>query len=396
MPHILLESHKDIDTKNSSNKTTTNFDFIGKSKYDQKIAVRVQNKEFLLTKVKKNNNDLIKLDNATRLTPVSLMKTALNDYATVSNAKILFSNTNSIHTNKIKPYMNFFKNISFFSNEFTTDKEILVEVGFGSGIHLIYQAIQNPNKLLIGLEIHYPSIEQILKQLKLQNINNILIVNYDARLFLEFLDSNSVGKIFVHFPVPWDKKPHRRVMSIDFIQECLRVLKVKGTLELRTDSPNYFEYSSELLEHFKNYPHKIFKDKDLEVISKYESRWKKQEKHIWDIIIQSTQISPSNKLNGNFDFPDINNIKNIKTKIPSKAIIEKDFLVHFESIYDIIDQNNIGLLIKVTFGSFNRPVTKYIYIKNKNNKYITRYFQGNPIQTRTNLLAHKVILEIIN
>ena len=396
MPHILLESHGDIDTKNPSVKTETNFDFIGKSQYDEKIAVSIDNKEFLLTKVKKNNNDLIKLDNSTRLTPSSLMKTALNDYALVSGAKILFSNTNSIHTNKVKPQIGFLKDIEFFANEFQTDKEILVEVGFGSGTHLLHQAQQNPDKLLIGLEIHYPSIEQVLKQLELQNINNVLIVNYDARLFLEFLNSNSVGKVFVHFPVPWDKKPHRRVMSVGFIQECLRVLKVKGTLELRTDSPNYFEYSSGLLEHFSSYPHKIFKDQDLQVTSKYEARWKKQEKNIWDVIIESTEISPPNDLDENFDFPAIDTIENLKAKIPSKAIIGEEFLVHFESIYDIIDQDSVGLLIKVTFGSFNRPVTKNIYIKNDHGKYFPRYFQGDPIKTKTNLLAHKVILEIIN
>ena len=320
------------------------------------------------------------------------MKTALNDYALASGAKVLFSNTNSIHTNKIKPQMSFFKNVEFFANEFKTNKEILVEVGFGSGTHLLHQAQQNPDKLLIGLEIHYPSIEQVLKQLELQNINNVLIVNYDARLFLEFLDSNSVGKVFVHFPVPWDKKPHRRVMSVGFIEECLRVLKIEGTLELRTDSPNYFEYSSGLLEYFKEYPSKIYENQDLQVTSKYEARWKKQEKNIWDVIIESTKLSPSNNLDGDFKFPTIENIEDLEAKIPLKAIIGEEFLVHFETIYDIIGKNSAGMLIKVTFGSFNRPVTKYIYIKNNE----ARYFQGDPIKTRTNLLAHKVILEIIN
>ncbi len=53
------------------------------------------------------------------------------------------------------------------------------------------------------------------------------------------LTSNKVEKIFVHFPVPWDKKPHRRIFSNEFINEALRILKIKGTLELRTDSRKY-------------------------------------------------------------------------------------------------------------------------------------------------------------
>jgi len=386
MPHILLESHETIDIKES-----VNFDFIAIGKYDQKICAKIDNKEFLLTKVKKNDDYLIKIDNATRLTPVSLMKTTLNKYAEESKAKLLFTNTNSMY-NKIKTEEKYIKDIEYFANDFKTDKEIWVEVGFGSGVHLLYQAIKNPDKLIIGLEIHYPSIEQVLKQLKIQNITNVLIVNYDARLFLEFLDSNAVGRVFVHFPVPWDKKEHRRVMSIGFIQECMRVLKIKGTLELRTDSPNYFEYSSSLLENFKDYPYEILKNKDLDVTSKYEARWKRQEKDIWDVTISSIENSPQVEFEIDFSFDDNYDIEKIKKVLPSEAVVEKEYLINFEDYYDVQSTSNqIALLVKLTFGSFNRPVTKYLYIENKK----ARYFQGEPIRTRINLEAHQKILDIL-
>lgn len=386
MPHILLESHNDIDIKNSDN-----FEFIAKGRYDQKICAHFENKEFLLTKVQKNGNDLIKLDNATRLTPVSLMKTALNEYEKEANTKLLFTNTNSIY-NKMKPEETYIKDIEYFANNFETDKEIWVEVGFGSGVHLLHQALKNPDKLIIGLEIHYPSIEQVLKQLKIQNITNVLIVNYDARLFLEFINSNAVGRVFVHFPVPWDKKPHRRVMSIGFIQECMRVLKVTGTLELRTDSPNYFEYSSSLLDHFKDYPHEILKNKDLDVTSKYEARWKRQEKDIWDITISAIDESEQVSFKTDFSFPNTYDIEKIKRNIPKDAIISKEYLINFEDWYDVkTKKENEALLVKVTFGSFNRPVTKYLYIQEGK----MRYFQGEPITTRVNLEAHQNILEIL-
>ncbi len=391
MPHILLESHSDINL-NSSLDLKSKFTFIAKSKHDEKIGVEIENKELLLTKVKKNNNDLIKLDISTRLTPVSLMKTALNDYAKTSGAEILFSNTNSIYNNKVTPSEDYLKTIDYFIDEFKTDKEIWVEVGFGSGKHLLHQAQLNPDKIIIGLEIHTPSIEQVLKQAKLQNLTNILVVNYDARLFLEFLNSNSVGRIFVHFPVPWDKKPHRRVMSIGFIEESLRVLKIDGTLELRTDSPNYFEYSSSLLEHFKEYPNEIYKDKDLGVVSKYEARWRKQEKNIWDVIIKSTKNSPQTVFEDSFEFPENLDIEKIKENLSTKAIIKDDFLVHFETFYDItFADDSKGLLLKVIMGSFNRPVAKNIVIQNGK----ARYFQGEPIITRTNLEAHNEVVKSI-
>lgn len=385
MPHILLKTHNDIDID-----ANEKFAFIAKGDHDEKICALYDDKEFLLTKVKKNENDLIKLDVPTRLTPVSMMKIALNDYAKASNSDILFSNTDSIY-NKAKPEEAYLKDINFFIEDFQTDKEIWVEVGFGSGLHLLHQAQANPDKIIIGLEIHYPSIEQVLKQAKLQNITNILVINYDARLFLEFLKSNSVGRVFVHFPVPWDKKPHRRVMSVAFIEVCMRVLKVDGTLELRTDSPNYFEYSSGLLEHFKEYPNEILKNKDLAITSKYEARWKRQEKDIWDVTIKATENSPEVDLDMDFSFVGEYDTVKIQKELSTKAIIKEDYLVHFESFYEIKTNTIDGLLIKVTLGSFNMPVTKYLLLENGK----MRYFQGNPIRTKANLLAHKTIMDTL-
>jgi len=386
MPHILLKRHEKV-----SLQDTKHFKFIANSKYDEKICAVYDDKEFLLTKVDKKGDDLVKLDNTTRLTPVSLMKKALNDYANLSEAEVLFSNTNSIY-NKLKPEEKYLKDINYFVNEFSTDKEIWVEVGFGSGTHLLHQASQNKDKIIIGLEIHYPSIEQVLKQTKLQNIQNILVIKYDARLFLEFLKSNSVGRVFVHFPVPWDKKPHRRVMSVAFIQECMRVLKVDGTLELRTDSPNYFEYTTELLKSFKRYDTKIYTNKDLDVTSKYEARWKRQEKTIWDVIIKANEHSKQVELEDDFSFAFVYDKQILKNKITTETIRKEDHFVHFEDVYDVDSNDGYdGLLIKLTMGDFNMPVGKYLLLNNGN----IRYFQGEPIKTKSNLNAHKTILEIL-
>ena len=196
----------------------------------------------------------------------------------------------------------------------------------------------------------------------------------------------------MHFPIPWDKKPHRRVMSISFINECMRILKVTGTLELRTDSSNYFEYSSSLLKNFTQYPTEIFKNKDLDVTSKYEARWKKQEKDIWDIVISSVNESPAVQLTSDFLFPGIYNIDRIKNNIPKKTFLGEKYLVNFENWYDIdLITGYKASLVKVTLGSFSRPVTKYLFLEN--NK--VRYFQGEPIKTRVNLEAHQKVLEIL-
>jgi len=358
-------------------------------KPEYKIAVEHKDLEFLLTIKQKDNDYLIKSDKTTRISPVYHIKRALNSYVFSSNLKTIFTNTINVKQKKEHKHK-YLKDISFFVEKFKTKKDIQIEIGFGSGRHLLYQAKQNPDVQFIGLEIHFPSIEQLLKQLELQNITNVLVVNYDARLFMEFIESNTVKRIFVHFPIPWDKKPHRRVFSKEFINEALRVLKIDGTLELRTDSRKYFDFCLDLLTNLAKASFTIDINKDLEVISKYEDRWKKQGKNIYDITLISKTEDKKKDLNYNFDFDFEINFERFLTLSSCKAIIMKNFFIHIEKLYTILEKDNSGL-IKLTMGDFNKPITKYLLV----NGGKISYYQGSPLPTSSNIEADKKLKEIL-
>ncbi len=386
MPHIITKKHESI--KTPSSKDGVFFDFIAHSPKEDKICVRVEDKTFLLTKLEKNGYDLIKLDITTKVAPIILAKKALHAYIALSGCEVVSSNI-TIHTTKLEPQKEYLKDISYFVNDFQTDKEVCVEVGFGSGRHLLYQARANKDKIYIGLEIHTPSIEQVLKQIRMENIENIFVVNYDARLFLEFISSNSISQIFVHFPVPWDKKPHRRVMSKEFIDESLRVLKIGGSLELRTDSPLYYEYSKELYESYSE-KSTIVKNQNLEVSSKYEDRWKRMGKDIWDLTIYSQTKSPEISLDRDFTF----NLKNqftfakIQSFITKKPIVKEEYMVHFSYSFELSETSGI---IHISMGSFNKPFCVYLLIDGEN----VSYFVSTPVPTTPNHKAHKLIEKIL-
>ncbi|MCG3657804.1 tRNA (guanosine(46)-N7)-methyltransferase TrmB [Aliarcobacter butzleri] len=396
MPHIVFKKNELLRTP--SIKDGVSFEFIAKSynftstprRDEYKIAVKDQDKDFLLSIKPKDDDFMIKSDKVTRLSPVSLIKKALNYYVELNNSKILFSNTNNLQAKK-ELKNEYLKDINYFVDDFKTDKEIQIEIGFGSGRHLLHQAKSNPNIQFIGLEIHYPSIEQLLKQLEIQNITNVFVVNYDARLFMEFIESNKVGRIFVHFPVPWDKKPHRRIYSNEFVNEALRVLKIDGTLELRTDSRKYFDFCTEVLTNLPKGRITIDINKDLAVSSKYEDRWKKQGKNIYDVVLEAWNEDENINLNYDFSFDFEANFNKIINSIPKKSMIEKNYFVHVEEIYTILEKDNSGL-IKITMGNFDRPVTKYILIENKK----ISYYQGNPLPTSANIDAHKKLIEILS
>ncbi len=391
MPHITV---KPFNTSLVENKRYGDTEVLFKAKdsfsKDELLGVQHKDESFLLHIKKNKDSWLLKYDKVTRPLKVDLVKQAITDLADGLKLDILGSNIAIRSTREVKS-SEFEKRVEDFEDVKFPFNSVAIEVGFGSGKHLLYQAKKHSDRLFIGIEIHTPSAMQVLKQIELKGLKNIWVVNYDARLLLEMIPSNSCHQIFVHFPVPWDKKPHRRVISSSFLEESMRVLKKGGRLELRTDSHKYFWYSLEtfLGDSVAKTSVEIRKNEALDVISKYEARWLKQKKDIYDVYVTSLEESKERLINFDFSFKDIVYKKEILDKISYKPQIFDGFFIHFERLYYILDD---AILIKLAFGSFDRPEHKYIYIDRKE----AYYFHTNPVKTVTNYKTHLKIMEYLN
>src|SRR3989339_1207460 len=351
MPHLNLESFNPLTFPARCGEV----EFLFQADYKNPdegalIATRYKGREFFLV-YKNGAKKLLKGDKVTRPSPNFILKHALSAYAECSGSPILDSNVDNAPENTHLKTHDALKSIQFFADHFPSDREVRIEVGFGSARHLLHQASANPDILFIGLEIHKPSIEQALKQIVIQNLTNIMILDYDARLFLEFVPSNIVGKIYVHFPVPWDKKPHRRVISTNFIEEARRVLKVDGRLELRTDSENYYAYSYETFIAFNKTTLHINKNKDIAVTSKYEDRWKKMEKNIYDLTMINDEESLALNMEGDFSFIKLNHFSDELLKLYKKIIRFNGGFINFERAYTLKD----GVMFRMSMGSYDKP-----------------------------------------
>jgi tRNA (guanine-N7-)-methyltransferase len=309
-------------------------------------------------------------------------------YAKLADLDILASNVPDTQKNIHLKEVTALKDINFFASNFPHAKSVCIEVGFGSGRHLLHQASQNRDVLFIGLEIHRPSIEQVLKQINIQKLDNLLVLDYDARLFLELVPSNIVDKIYVHFPVPWDKKPHRRVISTTFIEEARRVLCVGGSLELRTDSEKYYAYSYETFIAFNKTTLHINKNKDIAVSSKYEDRWKKMQKNIYDVTMINDEESKELVIDGDFEFTDVTLSKNGLLKLHGMTKKFDGGFIHFERVYTLKN----GIMIRLSMGSFDRPEHLFLVIEGTK----ASYYKSSPLKSKTNLVAHKFLNEVLH
>ena len=390
MPHITVNP---FDTSDMGQEyKSTKVLFIAKDSHteDELIGVHHEDESFLLHIKKSPKNWLLKYDKVTRPLNVNLVKQAIADLSAGLKLDVLQSNI-TIHTNRPLLANAYEKSIEDFDNITYPFESVSIEVGFGSGKHLLYQAQKNPNRLFIGIEIHTPSAAQVLKQIELLGLTNVWVVNYDARLLLEMIPSNLCHQIFVHFPVPWDKKPQRRVISSSFLKESLRVLEKGGRLELRTDSYKYFWYSLDtfLGEKVTKTSVEIRKNEALEVTSKYEARWLKQEKDIYDVYVTCLEESEKRDIEFNFSFKELSYKDETLGKISFKPTVFEDSFIHFERVFKIKDD---AILIKLAFGSFDRPEHKFIYMDREK----TYYFHSNPVKTVTNFKTHLKIMEYLH
>ena len=192
---------------------------------------------------------------------------------------------------------------------------------------------------------------------------------------MEFIPSNIVDKIYVHFPVPWDKKPHRRVISTSFIEESRRVLKCDGQLELRTDSENYYAYAYETFINFSKTVLHINKNKDIAISSKYEDRWKKMEKNIYDITMINEEESPKLTLDGSFDFNRVKMSNEDILKLHTKTKRFNSGFIHFERAYTLED----GVMLRISMGSFDRPEHLYLIIRDSK----ASYYPSLPLRSKS-------------
>ena len=120
-------------------------------------------------------------------------------------------------------------------------RDIWLEIGFGSGEHLLWQAAHHKDVGFIGCEPFINGVASLLGAVEEQDIKTIRVHDGDAREVLAWLLDRSVGRIFLLFPDPWQKKRQlkRRLLSPGTVGELARVVRPSGELRFASDSGDY-------------------------------------------------------------------------------------------------------------------------------------------------------------
>lgn len=131
--------------------------------------------------------------------------------------------------------------------------DVWLEVGFGSGHHLAWQAEHNRTVGLIGAEPFVNGVAGLMALVDQAALDNVRVLPDDARPLLDALPDASIGRAFVLFADPWPKKRHweRRFIGPANLEKLSRVLKDGAELRLASDDMGLVRW---MLEHTVKHP----------------------------------------------------------------------------------------------------------------------------------------------
>jgi tRNA (guanine-N7-)-methyltransferase len=130
---------------------------------------------------------------------------------------------------------------------FPGKSDVWLEIGFGGGEHLAWQAEHNPQVGMIGCEPFINGTAKLLSKIDDAGLENIRILPGDARPLLEHLPDASIGRAFLLFPDPWPKARHhkRRFVQTWVLDELARVLKDEAAFRVASDIQGYVAWTLE-------------------------------------------------------------------------------------------------------------------------------------------------------
>ncbi|MBS0358367.1 MAG: tRNA (guanosine(46)-N7)-methyltransferase TrmB [Proteobacteria bacterium] len=182
---------------------------------------------------------------------------------------------------------------------FENPAPIVLEIGFGNGVHLLNMAIANPDKNYIGIEVYRSGIGSLLVATDKAQIKNLKVFCADAVDVLQHcIPDHSLSKVYILFPDPWPKLRHhkRRLIQKDFVDLLSKKLAHGGHCHCATDWQNYAEQMMEVFSAhtaFKNAygSHQYAPSEVRSIETKFEQRGQRLGHSIWDLVFESVLLT---------------------------------------------------------------------------------------------------------
>ena len=132
-------------------------------------------------------------------------------------------------------------------------RAVWLEIGFGGGEHLAWQAASNPDVGILGAEPFVNGVASLLAQVARRGLNNVRVWPDDGGALLAALADASIDRVFLLFPDPWPKARHhkRRIINPANLDALARILVDGAEFRVATDDESYLGW---ILTHILDHP----------------------------------------------------------------------------------------------------------------------------------------------
>lgn len=155
--------------------------------------------------------------------------------------------------------------------------EVWLEIGFGGGEHLVWQAERNPRVGFLGCEPFINGVAKLVSEIDGRKLANVRIHADDARFLLERLAPASLSRVFILYPDPWPKLRHnkRRFVNGETLKLISAALKPGGELRFASDIPGYVTWTLKRIAGHNAFEKSrfVWKNKDLSECRERPADW---------------------------------------------------------------------------------------------------------------------------
>lgn len=141
------------------------------------------------------------------------------------------------------------------ARHFGNDHPITLELACGRGEYTLGLARMYPERNFIGVDIKGARIWKGARIALREKIDNAAFLRTRIEQIPHFFEPGEIGEIWITFPDPFlrKSKAKRRLTSPQFLERYRKILKKGGLVHLKTDEPNLYEFTLDVLSGEKDF-----------------------------------------------------------------------------------------------------------------------------------------------
>jgi tRNA (guanine-N7-)-methyltransferase len=164
---------------------------------------------------------------------------------------------------------------------------LALEIGSATGEFLVETAARRPACAHLGIDIVRKPLFRAVELARSRNLANIRFLQADMKLLYALLATESLGMVYVHFPVPPTTARHRKrwVLAPPYLAQLHRALRPEGRISILTDNELAFRELQQNLQTFSGFeqldPNEYSFVIDEALKSPHHRRWEAQQRPIF-------------------------------------------------------------------------------------------------------------------